>query len=73
VNRRIPIKELGAMLSISVDSVEAIVKSHLKYRKVNARKVPCTLMDVNKMVHVQAASHLLQQFEDEGNAFLKVK
>jgi hypothetical protein len=64
-NRRIPLKELGAMLSISVGSVEDIVKNHLLYRKVNARWVPCTLMDVNKMVRMQAASRLLQQFEDE--------
>ena len=36
-NRCITIKELGAMLSISVGSVEDIVKYHLHYRKVNAR------------------------------------
>jgi len=36
-HRRITIKELGAMLSISVGSVEDIVKYHLHYRKVNAR------------------------------------
>ncbi|PNF23389.1 hypothetical protein B7P43_G12945 [Cryptotermes secundus] len=70
-NRRITIKEIGAMLSISVGSVEDIVKYHLHYRKVNAWWVPCTLMDMNKMVCMQAASHLLQQFEDEGDAFLK--
>lgn len=70
-NRRITIKELGAMLSISVGSVEDIVKYHLHYRKVNARWVPRTLTDVNKMVRMQAASRLLQQFEDEGDAFLK--
>jgi plasmid maintenance system antidote protein VapI len=51
-NRRITIKELGAMLSMSVGSVEDIVK--------------------NKMVHMQAASCLLQQFEDEGDAFLNL-
>jgi hypothetical protein len=65
-NKRIPIKELGAMLSISVGSLEDIVKNHLHYRKVNARWVPRTLTDVNKMVRMQAASRLLQQFEDEG-------
>ncbi|PNF22599.1 hypothetical protein B7P43_G11512 [Cryptotermes secundus] len=70
-NRRITIKELGAMLSISVGSVEDIMKYHLQYRKVNAWWVPCTLMDVNKMVQMQVASCLLQQFEDEGDAFLK--
>ena len=70
-NRRITIKELGAMLSISVGSVEDIVKYHLHYHKVNAQWVPRTLTDVNKMVRMQAASHLLQQFEDEGDAFLK--
>jgi hypothetical protein len=70
-NRGIPIKELGAMLSISVGSVEDIVKNHRHYRKVNAWWLPRTLTDVNKMVHMQAASHLLQQFEDEGDAFLK--
>ena len=70
-NRRITIKELGAMLSISVGSVEDIVKYHLHYCKVNARWVPRTLTDVNKMVCMQAASRLLQQFEDEGDAFLK--
>ena len=70
-NRRITIKELGAMLSISVGSVEDIVKYHLQYRKVNARWVPHTLTDVSKMVYVQPASRLLQQFEDEGDAFLK--
>jgi len=59
------------MLSISVGSVEDIVKYHLHYRKVNARWVPRTLTDVNKMVCMQAASRLLQQFEDEGDAFLK--
>ncbi|PNF41810.1 hypothetical protein B7P43_G02600, partial [Cryptotermes secundus] len=32
--------------------------------------VPRTLTDVNKMVRMQA-SRLLQQFEDEGNSFLK--
>jgi len=58
------------MLSISVGSVEDIVK-YLHYRKVNARWVRCTLTDVNKMVRMQAASRLLQQFEDEGDAFLK--
>ena len=68
-NRRITIKELGAMLSISVGSVEDIVKYHLHYRKVNAWWVPCTLTDMNKMVRMQAASRLLQQFEDEGDAF----
>ena len=70
-NRRITIKELGAMLSISVGSVEDIVKYHLHYCKVNARWVPHTLTDVNKMVRMQAASRLLQQFEDKGDAFLK--
>ncbi|PNF24602.1 hypothetical protein B7P43_G03085, partial [Cryptotermes secundus] len=70
-NRRITIKELGATLSISVGSVEYIVKYHLHYCKMNARWVPHTLTDMNKMVHMQAASHLLQQFEDEGEAFLK--
>ena len=59
------------MLSISVGSVEDIVKYHLHYRKVNARWVPRALTDVNKMVRMQAASRLLQQFEDEGDAFLK--
>ncbi|PNF23491.1 hypothetical protein B7P43_G07719 [Cryptotermes secundus] len=29
------------------------------------------LTDVNKMVRMKAASRLLQQFEDEGDAFLK--
>ena len=38
---------------------------------MNARWVPRTLTDVNKMVRMQAASCLLQQFEDEGDAFLK--
>jgi len=70
-NRRITIKVLGAMLFIRVCSVEDIVKYHLHYRKVNARWVPRTLTDVNKMVRVLAASRLLQQFEDEGDAFLK--
>ena len=70
-NRRITIKELGAMLSISVGSVEDIVKYHLHCRKVNVRWVPHTLTDVNKIGRMQAASHLLQQFEDEGDAFLK--
>ncbi|PNF35252.1 hypothetical protein B7P43_G06857 [Cryptotermes secundus] len=65
-NRRITIKELGAMLPISVGSVEDIVKYHLHYRKVNAWWIPRTLLDMNKMVRMQAASHLLQQFEDEG-------
>jgi hypothetical protein len=59
------------MLSISVGSVEDIVKYHLHYRKVNARWVPRTLTDVNKMLRMQAASCLLQRFEDEGDAFLK--
>jgi len=70
-NRRITIKELGAMLSISVSSVEDIVKYHLHYRKVNARSVPPTLTDMNKMVRMQDASRLLQQFEDEDDEFLK--
>ena len=43
----ITIKELGSMLSISVCSVEDIVKSHLHYGKVNARWIPRTLTDVN--------------------------
>ena len=64
-NRRITIKELGGMLSISVGSVEDIVKYHLQYRKVNARWVPRTLTDVNKMVRMQAASRLLQKFVDD--------
>ena len=38
---------------------------------MNARWVPRTLRDVNKIVRMQAASRLLQQFEDEGDAFLK--
>ena len=59
------------MLSISVGSVEDIVKYHLHYHKVNAQWVPRTLTDMNKMVHMQAASCLIQQFEDEGDAFLK--
>jgi hypothetical protein len=62
----ITVKELGAMLSISVGSVEDIVKYHLHNRKVNARWV-----DVNKMVRMQAASRLLQLFEEDGDAFLK--
>ncbi|PNF23391.1 hypothetical protein B7P43_G12947 [Cryptotermes secundus] len=70
-NRCITIKELGPMLSISAGSVEDIMKYHLHYSKVNAWWVPCTLMGVNKMVLMQAASHLLQLFEDEGDAFLK--
>ncbi|PNF22437.1 hypothetical protein B7P43_G15714, partial [Cryptotermes secundus] len=70
-NRRITMKELGAMLSISVGSVEDIVKYHLYYRKVNVLWVPRTLTKVNKMVHMQATSCLLQQFQDEGDAFLK--
>lgn len=36
-NRRITIKELVSMFSISVGSVENIMKNHLKYRKMNAR------------------------------------
>ncbi|PNF25411.1 hypothetical protein B7P43_G09170 [Cryptotermes secundus] len=44
------------MLSISVGSVEDIMKYHLHYRKVNARWVPRTLTDVNKMVRMQVAS-----------------
>ncbi|PNF27620.1 hypothetical protein B7P43_G02270 [Cryptotermes secundus] len=47
--RRITIKKLGAMLSISVSSVEDIMKYHLHYRKVNARWVPRTLTDVEKL------------------------
>ncbi|PNF28417.1 hypothetical protein B7P43_G16200 [Cryptotermes secundus] len=45
------------MLSISVGSIEDIVKYHLHYRKVNAQWVPRTLTDVNKMVHMQAANN----------------
>ena len=71
-NRCITIKELGAMLYISVGSVGDIVKNHLHCGKVNALWVPRTLMDMNKMVCMQAASHLLRQFEDEGDAFLKL-
>ncbi|PNF32144.1 hypothetical protein B7P43_G02848 [Cryptotermes secundus] len=56
-NRRITVKELGAMLSISVGSVEDIMKYHLHYRKVNARWVPRTLTDVNKMVRMQVANN----------------
>lgn len=41
-NRHITIKELGAMPSISVGSVEDIMKYHLHYGKVNARWVPRT-------------------------------
>jgi hypothetical protein len=37
------------MLSISVGSVEDIVKNHLHYRKVNARWVPRTLTDVTRL------------------------
>ncbi|PNF16098.1 hypothetical protein B7P43_G03293 [Cryptotermes secundus] len=48
-NKRTTIKELGAMLSISVGSVEDIMKYHLHYHKVNAQWVPRTLTDVNKM------------------------
>jgi len=70
-NRRITIKELAAMLSISVGSVEDIVKYHLHYRMVNARWLPRTLTDANKMVRMQAASRLLQQSDDEGDAFFK--
>ncbi|PNF13621.1 hypothetical protein B7P43_G17418 [Cryptotermes secundus] len=55
-NRRNTIKELGAMLSISVGSVEDIMKYHLHYRKVNAQWVPRTLTDVNKMVRMQVAT-----------------
>ncbi|PNF32707.1 hypothetical protein B7P43_G11596 [Cryptotermes secundus] len=44
-NRCITIMELGAMLSISVGSVEDIMKYHLHYCKGNARWVPCTLTD----------------------------
>ncbi|PNF17588.1 hypothetical protein B7P43_G14505 [Cryptotermes secundus] len=68
-NRCITINKLEAMLSISVGSVEDIMKYHLHYRKVNARWVPHTLTDVNKMVCMQAASRLLQTFEDKGDAF----
>lgn len=57
-NWHITIKELGAMLPISVGSVEDIVKCHLHYCKVNAWWVPRTLTDVNKMVCMQAASRL---------------
>ncbi|PNF37809.1 hypothetical protein B7P43_G10132, partial [Cryptotermes secundus] len=70
-NRRITINELGAMLSTGVGSVEDIVKYHLHYHKANARWVPRTLTDVKKMVRMQAASRLLQQFEDESHALLK--
>ena len=70
-NRLITIRELGGILSISVGSVENIVKYHLHFGRVNARWVPRTLTDVNKMVRMEAASRLLQQFEDEGDAFLK--
>ena len=70
-NRSKTIKELGAMLSISVGSVEDIVGIYLHYFKVNARCVPRTLTDVNKMVRIHTASRLLQQFEDENDAFLK--
>jgi hypothetical protein len=60
------------MVSISVGGVEDIVKNHLHDHKVHAWLVPCTLMDMNKMVHMQAAaSHLLQQVGDEGDAFFK--
>ena len=71
-NRRITIKELGAMLSIIVGSVENIVKYHLNYRKVNAWWVPRTLTDVNIMVRMQAASRLLQQFEEKVMHFLSL-
>ena len=70
-NRHITIKELVAMLYISVGSVGDIVKNHLHCGKVNALWVPRTLMDMNKMVCMQAASRLVQQFEDECDAFLK--
>ena len=69
-NRRITTKERGAMLSIGVGSGEDIVKN-LHYVKVNARWVTRTLTDVNKMLRMQAAIRLLQQFEDEGDSFFK--
>ncbi|PNF20424.1 hypothetical protein B7P43_G08132, partial [Cryptotermes secundus] len=59
-NMYITIKELGAMLSISVGSVEDIMKYHLHYRKVNAWWVPCTLKDMNKMVCMQAATKTME-------------
>jgi len=71
-NRRITIMELGAMLSISVGSIEDIVKYHLHYRKVNTWWVPRTLTDMIKMVRMQAASCLLQQFETKVMHFLSL-
>jgi hypothetical protein len=64
--------KIGASLSRNLEQCcpsVLIVKNHLHYRKVNARWVPHTLTDVNKMVRMQVASHLLQQSEDEGDAF----
>ncbi|PNF31849.1 hypothetical protein B7P43_G08910 [Cryptotermes secundus] len=70
-NRRLTIKELGAMLSISVGSVQDIVKYHLHYHKVNARWVPGTLTDVNKMVRMQVANNARPSHGQNNNETLR--
>ena len=70
-NRRIIVKELVSILNISVGSVETIIKTHLHYRKLKSRWVPCTLTYEIKMARMRMASQLLGRFEEEAEQFLK--
>jgi len=66
--RGIIVRELSEILNISDSSVKTIIKQHLQYSKVCARRSPRLLTDKHKSIRLQVVQSLLR-YEQEGDFF----
>jgi len=67
--REITVRELSGILNISDGSVKTIIKQHLQYSKVSARRIPRLLTDEHKSTGLQVAQSCCRGTNRKG-AFL---
>jgi hypothetical protein len=66
-DRRLTIEEITSQLSISQGSAYSLVHDNFGFHKVSARWVPLHMTEEHKSNRLDICSHLLKQYNREGN------
>ena len=67
-NRQITVRQLSGILNISDCSVKTIIKQHLQYSEVCARRIPRLPTDEHKSTQLQVAQSL-SWYKQKGDFF----
>ena len=70
---RFTVRDIARKVGISLSTVHLILKTHLKVRKISARRVPHLMTDEQKRQRVKVAKKLFQMFpKSDKNQFAYV-